>query len=458
MTKQSSSHINLRNLVLDMLLEIDRGAKSHIILKNTLDSHKELDKQETAFITRLYQGILERRIELDYITNQFSKTKVNKMKPVIRHILRMAVYQLKYMDSIPESAVCNEAVKLADKRKFVGLKGFVNGVTRNIARNISNINYPEEYIERLSIIYSVPEWIIEMWMEQYGKSCTETMLNSLYNCNDTTVRCNTSKADVEDIIQNLRYNHVTVEQSDVMKECLYLSGYDKLSNLDVFQAGMITVQDLSSMLVGIIANPKPDNYVIDVCAAPGGKSLHIAELMEIGKESASKSGFSKVSGVVEARDVSEYKVSLIQENIDRTGYKNIRTKVADATVLDEESVEKADIVIADLPCSGLGVISKKSDIKYNVSREQIFELVKLQRKILSVVSRYVKPGGKLIFSTCTVNKYENDENVKWIEENLPFKLAQIETLPHINCEKGFIQIFPGTMKLDGFFISSFVRD
>lgn len=458
MTRQSSCHINLRNLVLDMLLEIDRGAKSHIILKNTLDSHNELNKQETAFITRLYQGILERRIELDYIIDQFSKTKVNKMKPVIRHILRMAVYQLKYMDSIPESAVCNEAVKLADKRKFVGLKGFVNGVTRNIARNISNIKYPEEYIERLSVIYSVPQWIIEMWLEQYGKSRTETMLGSLYNCNDTTVRCNTSKAGVEDIIQNLRYNHVTVQQSDVVKECLYLSDYDKLSNLDVFLAGMITVQDLSSMLVGIIANPKSDDYVIDVCAAPGGKSLHMAELMEVGKESASKSDFSKTAGVVEARDISEYKVNLIQENIDRTGYKSIRTKVADATVLDEESVEKADIVIADLPCSGLGVISKKGDIKYNISREQIFELVKLQRKILSVVSRYVKPGGKLIFSTCTVNKYENDENVKWIEENLPFKLVQIENLPHINCEKGFIQIFPGIMKSDGFFISSFVRD
>lgn len=438
---------NLRNIVLDMLLETDRGSKSHIVIKNTLDQKKELDKQQRAFITRLYQGTLERRIELDYIINYFSKTPVNKMKPVIRQILRMSVYQIKYMKTVPVSAVCNEAVKLTVKRKFVNLKGFINGVLRNISREIENVEYPKDKVENISVVYSMPKWIVEIWIDEYGLEKAIEMIKWGYESSKTTVRCNTSKASVEDIIANLEYQGVTVERTPLHNEVLFLSGYDKLTNLQVFTAGFITVQNLSSVMAGMAANPQKGDYIIDVCAAPGGKSLHMAEIM-------------KGSGTVDSRDLTEYKIGLIQENINRIGATNIVTKVMDATVSDQSSVSKADIVMADLPCSGLGVLGNKSDIKYNIAPEQIEELANLQKEILKVVSTYVKPGGKLIFSTCTVNKKENNENVKWILENLPFKLYSLEgILPkEIGGKEGYIQIFPGEYEMDGFFISAFVRE
>lgn len=442
----TNDNINLRNMVLNMLLEIDDKKQSHIVLKETLDSHKHLEKNQRAFVTRLFRGTIERQIELDYIIDAFSKTPTGKMKKVIKYILRMSVYQLKYMDSVPVSAVCNEAVKLTAKRKFVGLKGFVNGVLRNIAKNIDSVEYPKNEEEMLSVKYSVPQWIIDMWTRQYGKEQTVKMLSGLYSRTETTVRCNESKAPVEDIIKSLKYADVEVKKSEIYDKALFISNYNSLTDLDVFNSGMITVQDLSSIMVGLAANPKEGDYVIDVCAAPGGKTLHISEMMNR-------------TGTVEARDLTKYKVNLINDNIKRLGNKNIITKVMDATVMDEKSIEKADIVIADLPCSGLGVINKKSDIKYNVSKEQILELVKLQRKILTVVSKYVKKGGTLIFSTCTVNKYENDENVEWIEKNLPFKpLSLGENFPEItDRRKNHVQIFTGDYGMDGFFISKFIK-
>lgn len=447
MTNSSSYQVNLRNIVLDMLMETSKGGKSHLVIKNALDERPQLDKQQRAFITRLYQGTIERRIELDYIIDYFSKTPVKKMKPVIREIMRMSVYQIKYMKSVPESAVCNEAVKLATKRKFVNLKGFVNGVLRNIARQIESVEYPKNAIDNLSVVYSVPKWIIERWINEYGKETTENILKSIYNDNKTTVRCNTSKVKLDDIVASLEYEGVKVEKSPLVENVLFISEYDNLNKLSVFNSGMITVQNLSSVIAGLAANPKENDYVIDVCAAPGGKSLHMAEIM-------------KNTGCVDSRDLTSYKVSLIEDNIKRIGIENIVTKVMDATVLDEKSIEKADVVMADLPCSGLGVIGNKSDIKYNITKEQIEDLSKLQKDILAVVSKYVKPQGTLIFSTCTVNKKENDENVKWIEENLPFKLKSLEGFipKELGGEKGYVQIFPGQYQMDGFFISAFTRE
>ena len=274
-----NSQVNLRNIVLSMLIEVEEGKKSHLVLKNYLDNYSFLEKQQRAFISVLFRGSIERKIELEYIVNQFSKTPVAKMKKVIKWILVMSVYQLKYMDSVPVSAVCNEAVKLTNKRKMSGLKGFVNGVLRNITRNIENIHYPEESLNKLSVKYSIPKWIVEMWEEQYGEEQTLKMLESLYSPRAVTVRCNTSKADVADIIKNLEYHGVEVKQSNLLKNALYIKGFDSLEKLDAFQAGLITVQDESSMMVGLAGVVKKDDYVIDVCAAPGGKSLHISDIL-----------------------------------------------------------------------------------------------------------------------------------------------------------------------------------
>lgn len=435
-----------RELILGVLLEVTRdGEYSHIALRNVLNKYQYLDKKERAFITRVTEGTLEHMIELDYIINEFSNVKINKMKPVIRNILRSAVYQMKYMDSVPNSAACNEAVKLAVKKGFSNLRGFVNGVLRNIDRNLPSMVLPEN----MSIRYSMPEWILDQWLCAYDKETVERMLRDFQEEKPTTIRCNLSRIDKESLIQKLEGEGVTVKQHPYLTYALQISGYDYLGDLESFQEGLFYVQDISSMLVSHIANPGKGDYVIDVCAAPGGKALHMAELLE-------------GTGCVEARDLTEYKMNLIRENIFRTKVGNMKAVRWDATVKDEASVGKADIVVADLPCSGLGVLGKKTDLKYKMTQETQRELAVLQRRILSVVKDYVKPGGTLIYSTCTIHQEENIGNVKWfLKENSEFRLASMEESLckelKASVEEGCLQLLPGIHNSDGFFIAKLER-
>lgn len=446
-----SKPVSERELVLGILLEVtEHDGYSHVVLRDVLSKYQYLDKKERAFITRVTEGTLEHMLELDYIIDQFSKVKVKKMKPVIRNILRSAVYQLKYMDTVPDSAVCNEAVKLAVKKGFGSLRGFVNGVLRNIARNLDQVTYPKETIERLSVQYSMPRWILELWMESYDISIIETMLKEFQKEKPLAIRCNLDKMSPKELQECLEQEGVQVVPHPYLPYAFCISGYDYLGDLACFREGAFSVQDISSMLVSEIADPKTGNLVIDVCAAPGGKALHMAEKLQ-------------GTGHVEARDLTEYKVGLIRENIARTGLENVTAVRQDATQLDASSVQKADIVIADLPCSGLGVLGKKTDLKYKASKEGMAELVSLQRKILSVVQDYVKPGGKLIFSTCTVSPAENMENVHWFLNRYPqYQLADISgqvcnELKKSVEEKGCLQLLPGVHESDGFFLSCIVR-
>ena len=426
--------VNDRELILEILLMITRdGEYSHIALKQVLDQYQYLDKKERAFITRVVNGTMERMIEIDYIIDQFSKVKVNKMKPVIRTIMRSAVYQLKYMDSIPDSAVCNEAVKLAEKRGFRPLKGFVNGVLRNISRNLSEVSYPEDERKRAAVQYSVPEWMLKQWREDYGDKTAIQMAECFLEESPLSVRCNFNKISKEDLLKLLEKEGVHIEEVPGIEQALYLSGYDHLSGLESFQKGYYQVQDVSSMQVAFWADPQQGDYIIDVCAAPGGKAIHAAELL-------------RETGRVEARDLTDYKVGLIRENIKKSGLTNIEAVRWDATVLEASSVGKADIVIADLPCSGLGVLGRKPDLKYKMTKQTQKELEQLQRKILGVVQSYVKPGGKLVYSTCTVNRAENKENARWFMKACPdFTLVKEE------------QRIPGTDTGDGFYIALFQR-
>ena len=427
--------VNTRDLVVEILLLVTRdGQYSHIALNQVLGKYQYLDKSDRAFITRVVEGTLERMIELDYITDQFSKVKVKKMKPVIQAIIRSAVYQLKYMDSVPDRAVCSEAVKLAVSRGFGGLRGFVNGVLRSIARNLDSVQYPPEGTkEYLSVRYSMPPWILEQWLAWYTPEQVEQMLRNFLEEKPTSIRCNLHQISREDLKRKLAGEGVKAEEVPELPCALLISGYDYLAALPSFQEGDFQVQDISSMLVARRADPKEGAYVIDVCAAPGGKALHLADMLA-------------GTGMVEARDISDYKVELIWDNIRRSGMDNIRAVRWDATVLDEGSVEKADIVIADLPCSGLGVLGRKSDLKYRMTPESEAELASLQRKMLSVVWRYVKPGGKLVYSTCTINREENEENAAWFQAEHPdFRLVSEE------------QLLPGQQAGDGFYIAVFVR-
>ncbi len=423
-----------RELALAVLLEIEKGEKSHLVLRSVLEKYQYLTKQERAFLTRIVEGTVERRLELDYMINQYSKVKVNKMKPVIRNILRLAVYQMKYMDQVPDAAACNEAVKLAVQKGFGNLRGFVNGVLRNIARNLEKIEYPksEDTVSYLSVKYSMPEWIVQMWLKDYGTEKTEEILEGFYIERPTTIRVNENQISREELTEKLQSEGVKVEKHSFLQSALLISGYDYLGALDSFCQGDFQIQDAASIQVAESAGIKEGDYIIDVCAAPGGKALHAAQILN-------------GTGFVEARDLTAYKVSLIQENIWRMGFSNIEAIQQDATVFDEASEEKADIVLADLPCSGLGVLAKKTDLKYKMTAETQKEVADLQRQILGTVHRYVKPGGALIYSTCTICKSENEENVKWFVENhSDFELEW---------EK---QIFPGR-ETDGFFIAKFSR-
>lgn len=445
--------VNTREIVLDILMQVmEQGEFSHITINQALKKYQYLEKQERSFIKRIAEGTIEEQIYLDYVINKFSSIAVKKMKPLIRNILRMSVYQIIFMDSIPNSAVCDEAVKITKKRGFVTLRGFVNGLLRNIDRHLIEVELPaksEDVSYYYSIKYSTPEWLVKEWLDSYGEEQTEAILSEFLKESSVSVRCNTSIKSEEEILKILQEDGVSCETTNIGVPSFYVSNYDHIEGLSAFKQGLIQVQDTSSMLVGKIADPKEDNYVIDVCAAPGGKSLHIADML-------------KDTGCVEARDLSIQKVMLIKDNIERCHINNVMALAKDALELDEMAIDKADIVICDLPCSGLGIIGRKADIKYKVDEEKILQLSQLQKDILKVVQNYVKPGGCLIFSTCTINKKENDDNMLWFEKNFGFELESIEDyLPekykNITGDKGYIQLFPKAGENDGFFISKFRR-
>lgn len=445
--------VDCRELALGILMEVTRQEEySHIAIRNVLEKYQYLGKSERAFLTRLTEGTLEWMIHLDYIINQFSNVKVNKMKPVIRNILRMSVYQLEFMNSVPASAVCNEAVKLAVKKGFRGLKGFVNGVLRNIVRNISQIVYPDraDSLTYLSVMYSMPEWIVEDWLSVYGAETVEKMLQAFLKKEPIAIRPNLERITPEELKERLEQQGIEVTKAEWPDCALRIGKYNYLGAIPEFRDGLFQVQDVSSMMVVEAADPREGSFCIDVCAAPGGKSIHLAEKLH-------------GTGCVEARDLTDYKTGLIQENAARSGVKNLRILKWDACVTHEDSCGKADLVLADLPCSGLGVLNKKTDLKYRMTREQQKDLVRLQREILKTVQAYVKPGGTLIYSTCTINQEENEKNVDWFLKQFPFEAVSLEdclpkTLKGGTASRGYLQFLPGVHASDGFFIAKFRRN
>ena len=351
-----------------------------------------------------------------------------------------------------------------------------------IIREMDDISYPEEPLEYLSVRYSCPRWIIDLWVQTYSYDVIETVLKDFQEEKPVTIRCCMNRIEPGKLKERLEQEGVTVERHPYLPYAYWISGYDYLEGLDSFREGLFTVQDISSMMVGEIADPKAGDYVIDVCAAPGGKALHAAEKLLMAekalkaesqpeventlveeKETGAEKQRGQHAGHVEARDLTESKVALIRENIERTGLTNITAVCRDASVPDEVSAGQADVVIADLPCSGLGVFGKKPDLKYKASPEGIESLVKLQRQILSCARAYVKPGGALVYSTCTISPEENEGNVRWFLENCPeFSVDDIreKLAPQLQDSvgaDGSIQFLPGVHKSDGFFIARFVR-
>jgi len=449
--------------VLNNVTEIlENGKPLHIVLKASLDKLDDIrDKGFTAVLTR---GCVERMITLDTVIDQVSTVKVRKQKPVIRNILRMGTYQLLFMNSVTDFAAVDESVKLAGARGFGSLKGFVNAVLRKISKNsekfLNDINRdgPDNY----SYKYSVPKWLADNILDVCGSENTQAVFDYFMKENDISVRVNISHiepAECFGLIQGRKDGMGIIRKNPYIEECFYLKKAGPVENLEEFMNGDLVIQDMSSVLAGRIADlawsnvncgdlkkEKSQIKVLDLCAAPGGKSLHMADL-----------GYN-----VTSCDISEEKIKLIEGSVKRCRFDNIRIMINDASVYNPEFKDGFDIVICDLPCSGLGIIGKKPDIKYNMTVEKSIELSKLQKSMLNNAFRYVRKGGILLFCTCTLRECENTENVGYILKEKDFEGVPVkEFLPKgiepLNDDDCFLSIIPGRYGSDGFFISCFRR-
>ena len=444
---------NIREIILDTLLTIDtEDKKSHLLIRDVLNKYDYLDARDKAFLKRVTEGTLSKRITLDYVLNKYSKKPVEKCKPVIRALLRMSAYQILFMDKVPDSAVCNEAANLCKKRSFKDFVPFVNGVLRSLvtgketALDFSDI---KENTKRISVKYSCPEWIVDLFQKETKSA--EAILSAMDTIKSTCVHIIDAK-DEESLLKAWADKKIEYKKSEYVDNSYLLKNIEGMESVPGFLEGKLLVQDESSQLCALATGVTKDSNltIFDTCAAPGGKTSFVASTM-------------KDKGHVLSMDVSDLKVSLIEENVERLNLKNVSLRVADATEFNEDLEGKADIVIADVPCSGLGVFARKSDLKFNISNEGMKSICDLQKDIIINVSRYVKPGGVLIYSTCTIHKAENEKMVKFIEENLPFKGDSLRPIvPGLfkvdrKCDYA-VSLLPHIDNTDGFFIARFVKN
>jgi len=455
--KASSKASETRRLVLDILMESEsESVRFDLVLKNSLEKYDYADRQDKAFVSRLSRGCMQRRITLDYIIDQYADTGKKVMKPVIRNILRMGVYQILFMDGVKDFAACNESVALANEKGFKGLSGFVNGVLRTIVREKDSISMPDrtkKLSEYRSVYYSLPYWMVRLLEKQFDDDTMDVMLEAFNDSKGFSLRVNAASEDnIKTVTDELEKAGAEYEISDYLPFMINVRGIEGVASLDCFNNGLVTVQDISSALVSEIAGIKSGDHVLDMCAAPGGKATHAA--IKAGQ-----------MGSVTACDISEEKLSLIYDNKERHNINNMEILLKDATVFEPEFEEKFDVVICDAPCSGLGIMGRKPDIRYNVTFDNIKELAALQKNILENAVKYVKKGGVLIFSTCTLTVQENMEGRDFILE----KGMKAEGFYDIlsdglkrDCDKasaeaGFMVLVPGKTKCDGFFISKYIK-
>ena len=446
---QMEKRTDMRAEALDTLIDIERNKKlSHIAIGETLMRNQFEKKADRAFYTRLCEGVTERKIYLDYILDHYSKTPMKKCKPLIRSLLRMGAYQILFMD-VRDAAACSEAVSLAKKRGFGRLSGFVNGVLRNIARTKTQIAYPDETdpVKCYSVRYSMPEWLVTLFLEERGAEITKQIFEEMQKVHPVVLRYCGPEEKKEDWKQSVAAQQITLRQHPYLSYAYLIEGGESVQSIPGYEEGLFTVQDVSSMLVTEAAGLLGDELLLDVCAAPGGKSLHAAGLL-------------KEENVI-SRDLTDSKTALIEENSRRCNCPNIRIETFDALEPDENMIGKADVVYADLPCSGLGILGKKRDIRYRMNPEQMKALVELQQKIMSVIWQYVKPGGTLMYSTCTIHRAENEQMVQWFTQNFPFERQSMkEHLPEDlwdSEENGMLQLLPGIHQTDGFFVAKLRR-
>ncbi|MBD1371376.1 16S rRNA (cytosine(967)-C(5))-methyltransferase RsmB [Hazenella sp. IB182357] len=440
-----------RSLAVDLLTEWEeKQAYSNLLLNQAL-RHAKLSPRDKGLVTELFYGTIQRLNTIDWVLNQLVKKGVHTLEAWVRQVLRISIYQLLFLDKIPERAVVHEAVQYSKNRSHKGIAGLVNGVLRGFLRRSEALTppaQPQTHAEQ-SLTYSFPKWMIQHMEDAYGVTETQQWLADSLLPPQLSVRINTSKISRQAFIELWNQSEKGVARaSTVTQDGVILSGSGNPAYSELFEIGYFTIQDESSMLVGEILAPTPDMTVLDMCAAPGGKATHIAQIMEN-------------QGKVVACDLHPHKLALIEAHIKRLGFTNVRVLSGDSRYISRKIPnEKFDAILLDAPCSGLGVIRRKPEIKWTKKPQHIEGLVRIQAELLEAAAQLLNPGGTLVYSTCTFEKAENQDQVAaFLKRHPEFEVAlEPQLLPSEVEAKaifgpGWLQILPHHFHSDGFFIA-----
>ena len=439
--------MNAREIAYKVLLDIEKNKNYSNMAINKHFKDVKLSNQDRGLATEIIYGVIENKYYIDYMIDKLSKVKTNKMEIYVKILLRMGIYQIMFLNSISDYAAVNETVNLA-KKKNSKVSGFINGILRNVIRQKETIGAikVKDDIDYLAIKYSHDKWMIRNWMIHLGREFTEELLEANSQRPSIYLRTNTLKITRDELIEKLEKQNIKASKVNVVDEAIKVENLKDIENNSLYKEGLFTVQDISSMLVGKVMNPKENSLVLDVCSAPGGKTTHMATLMNN-------------TGQVVSRDIYDHKLKLIKASCKRLNLTNVDVEEYNAMKMDKDSIGKFDYVLADVPCSGLGIIRRKPEIKYK-EKEEFRDLPPIQKKILENASKYVKKGGTLIYSTCTIQDSENIDVIKeFLQKNKNFELAPIDEVKVDldNQEKGYMKIYPNVHEMDGFFISKLIR-
>lgn len=448
-----------REVALEALCRVERDkAYANLILGHLLDENR-LEPRDRALATELTYGTLRRRSYLDWLLGKFVRRPLAGQHPVLRNLLRLAAYQLIDL-GIPAHAVCAESVRIARGHPAVRhAAGFVNAVCRSLAREGHAVAPPrreEGLIPYLAVTTSHPEWLLQRWVDQYGEETAERYAQANQQPAPTVLRVNRRRTTPADLQIDLEEEGVTVSPSPILPGALRIEGSRGIENLRAFRSGLCTAQDEGSQLVTWVLDPQPGAVVADVCSAPGSKTTHIAEWMDD-------------TGTIWAFDLHPHRLALVEEACRRLGLSSVRTRVGDARRLGEE-LEACDAILVDAPCTGTGVLRRRPDLRWTRSPQELPELIRLQREILAGVAEHVRPGGILVYSTCSVDADENTGNMHWFLQHRgdyalepffdrlpPALVATLTPEQRETAQRGYLQLWPHLNQTDGFFIVRFRR-
>lgn len=440
----------VRETALDLLVRIDKqGGFSHLLISDAIKKQR-IDARDETLLTEIVYGTTERKITLDFYLEAYIK-KQKKMSDWVRTLLRMSVYQFAYLDKVPAFAIINEAVNIAKKRGHQGIASFVNGVLRNIDRNglksTADITDP---VEQISIETSHPVWLVKRWADYYGIETAAAICKENMKRKSLSIRVNQLKTDRHTLLERLDDAGIEAVPSSILEEAVILEK-GNIFKTDLLDSGEATVQDISSMLAAKAVEAEPGMKVLDACSAPGGKTTYIGEAMQ-------------QEGDIYAYDLHENKLNLIKKSAHRLGINNVNVQAQDARTLQTvHEAETFDRILVDAPCSGFGVIRSKPDIKYQKTEKDILQLKQVQHDILNQVAPLVKTSGKIVYSTCTIEKEENEWQVKaFLEKNEGFVvdetfLTEMKGMDEVHLTEYGVQILPQSFHSDGFFITRLVK-